>query len=193
MKSVLLQMKRESMVSAVACIVIGIMFIVWPGSSIVFLLRIVGALLLVLGAICLYRILKTNDALERNSYMAPAAACILVGVLLLAAPRFVAGVFPVIIGLFLLYHGAKGLFTAKHGNVSTTGGTIGSLIMLILGIFLIARPFSALKVLMVLVGIALVYDGIVMLRLTDSVKESDRQYREDHDQDIIDTDYTIED
>lgn len=188
----LINMKKESMVAAITCIVIGVLFIVWPGRSLTLLLRLLALVLLVEGVICLLRLLKSTDSLQRNSYVLPMAACLFVGLLLLAAPRFVAGIFPVIIGLFLLFHGVKGIATARHGSCSTTGGTLGSIIMMLVGILLIARPFGALKVLMVVVGIALVYDGLVMFRLTGGVSEKARQLREGHDKSVIDVDYKEE-
>ena len=189
----LVYLKKESMVAAITCIAVGVLFIAWPGGLLTLLLRILALVLLVEGVICLMRLLKSQDSLERNSYALPMAACIFVGLLLLAAPRFVAGIFPVIIGLFMLFHGLKGIATARHGSRSTMGGTLGSIIMMIVGILLIARPFGALKVLMVFVGIALVYDGIVMFRLTGGVSEKARQFREGHDKSVIDVDYKEED
>lgn len=186
-------LKRESLVAAITCIVVGILFIIWPGRSLTLLLRILALILLVEGVICLVRIIKSTDSLQRNSYVLPMAACIFVGLLLLAAPRFVAGIFPVIIGLFMLFHGVKGIATARHGSRSTMGGTLGSVIMMIVGILLIARPIGALKVLMVFVGIALVYDGLVMHRLTGGISEMARQFREGHDKNVIDVDYKEED
>ena len=191
--SLLVHLKKESMVAAITCIVVGILFITWPGELLTFLLRILALILLVEGVICLVRLIKSQDSLQRSSYVLPMAACIFVGLLLLAAPRFVAGIFPVIIGLFLLFHGLKGIATARHGSRSTMGGTLGSIIMMLVGILLIARPFGALKVLMVFVGIALVYDGIVMFRLTGGVSEKARQFREGHDKNVIDVDYKEED
>lgn len=188
----LMHLKRESLVAAITCIVVGILFIAWPGSSLILLLRILAFVLLVEGVICLVRLIRSTDSLQRNSYALPAAACIFVGLLLLAAPRFVAGIFPVIIGLFLLFHGIKGIATARHGSRSTMGGVLGSVIMILIGILLIARPFGALKVLMVFVGIGLIYDGLVMFRLTGGISEKARQFREGHDQNVIDVDYKEE-
>lgn len=186
-------LKRESLVAAITCVVVGVLFIVWPGKSLTFLLRILALILLVEGVICLVRMIKSTDSLQRNSFALPMAACIFVGLLLLVAPRFVAGIFPVIIGLFMLFHGIKGIATARHGSRSTMVGTLGSVIMMIVGILLIARPFGALKVLMVVVGIGLVYDGLVMHRLTGGIAEQARQFREGHNKDIIDVDYKEED
>lgn len=186
-------LKRESIVAAITCVVVGVLFIVWPGKSLTLLLRILALILLVEGVICLVRMIKSSDSLQRNSYALPMAACIFVGLLLLAAPRFVAGIFPVIIGLFMLFHGIKGIATARHGSRSTMGGVLGSVIMMLLGILLIARPFGALKVLMVLVGIGLVYDGLVMHRLTGGLEEAARQFHEGRNKDIIDVDYKEED
>ena len=64
--------------------------------------------------------------------------------------------------------------------------------MILIGILLIARPFGALKVLMVFVGIGLIYDGLVMFRLTGGISEKARQFREGHDQNVIDVDYKEE-
>ena len=93
-----------------------------------------------------------------------------------------------IFGLILLVHGIKGIVMASNGQ-STRGGMVGSIIMLVIGVFLIIHPLSAVKILMVIVGIALIYDGAVMLHLTDQVYKRARQYQENHDDDIIDVDY----
>ena len=192
MSNLLNALRPESKVSAITCIIIGVLFIIWPGSSLVLLLRILALILIVEGIVCIVRLIRTKDAYQRNVYIAPAVICLFVGLLLLAAPRFVAGIFPVIFGLFLLLHGLRGLVTTRHGSASMLVGVLGSVIMLLLGILLIMHPFGALKVLMVFVGIALVYDGIITLRLTDTLQGKARQYREDHDPDIIDVDYKEE-
>ena len=167
MRDFLFHMRSESKAAAITCIVVGILFIIWPGSALVFLLRILALLLLVEGVICLSRMLKAEDVVKRNGYMLPSVVCLLLGFVLLVAPRFVGGILPFLFGLFLLYHGVKGILTARNVMGSSTIGVLASIVMLIFGIVLILHPFGALKVMMVVAGIALLYDGVVMLGLTN--------------------------
>ena len=192
MAEILKHLKMESTVAAITCIVVGVLFVIWPGGSILLLLRVLALILLVEGIICLVRLLRADEPAKRQAYVLPAAACLVVGLILLTMPGLILGIFPIIIGIFLLYHGIKGIASARAGSASTAGGTVGAVIMLLLGILLILRPFSAVKVLMVFVGIALIYDGIVMFQLTRGISDRVRQYRDDSDPEIIDADYTEE-
>ena len=182
------QLKKTTLTFAAACIVIGALFICWPAGTFILLCRITG-LVIIVSSIALFLTSGRNqNSLYRGGYRLMAVIAFVIGLWVMLAPILMVTVFPVIVGLILLFHGVRDLMRRIREKGARDRNwyfaVFLSLVQIVLGAVLLAHPWRAARMMMVLVGIALLYLGFVGLHLYRQIKKQAP--------DIIDTDYTEE-
>jgi uncharacterized membrane protein HdeD (DUF308 family) len=155
----------------IAAIVLGLVFMIWPGSSIDYIMRILGTVLFVIGGITMInylRLKKLNTALQYNQRITPymAVLMMLVGLLLLLFPRFFINFIMIIMGLLLLIAALEQFATIswrrKYGAIPLFF-YLFPLVLAISGVLVIAQPFETATGVWVLCGAALALYGIIEL------------------------------
>jgi uncharacterized membrane protein HdeD (DUF308 family) len=103
------------------------------------------------------------------------ALTLALGVFLVVDPNETLKVITVIIGIFLLIDGLIALIAAVLGRVESRGllGVVGVLCA-IAGIILIKKPFAALSVFILIVGVWLVVVGVARLLIAFGVGQEER-------------------
>lgn len=165
MGKLLKKLKTNIVISALLCIALGIVLVVWPDMSMQVACTAIGIVLLAGGIVRLIEYFMIRDGsmyAQMNLVMGIVIA--VVGVWILLKPDKVLAIIPIIVGILIVLHGlnnlrqAAGLYQDKYDKwwVALVLGllTIG------FGILLICRPFAALDTVVMLIGIFLIYDGI---------------------------------
>ncbi len=179
----------------IANIVIGIMLTVNPGFSTGFICVILGIVSLVWGVTSLIR----HFRYKRYGYssrldMIQAITGIALSFVLIFCREFLAAVFPVIIGLAIIFQSISKINMALYQKRSGAGrwhlGFVLNIIGLVLGFSLVFNPFSAFLSVMRLIGIVLLVNGVSRL-FTDILfaHEMDRIQSQSGGS-VIDVDYT---
>lgn len=155
--------KSGSFLSLAIMLGVGVFFVLHPGDTAVAAARIIGAALVVLGAIGLInQILKKQD----KSVIAIIVYAVeaVFGVIVLASPGFVISLYNVIFGLIVAAYGLSDLLSAmrmkKLGLGSWTAALVLAIISVVLGIVIICNPFGTVSLLVRVTGIVLIYKAV---------------------------------
>lgn len=166
MKGFLNSRRMSCALSAVCFVILGICLVVWPDLSRIWLCRLLGGVLLVSGG--MYAVLHFSRAKGAAAVfhydLVLGMVLALVGVWLLTTPDLIIAFIQYILGAILVVHSVLDLQGALNLRVVGAqqwkiAGIIAA-ITLTLGIVVIWNPFASINALLMLVGIALIYDGL---------------------------------
>ena len=154
--------KNNALLSAVM-VVLGLVLFIWPGKSLELAAKILGVALLVgavVSGISWYRDRQKVGA--DYTSLAIAIVCLLVGLVVLAAPRGFISMLPKLIGVAVLLNGilnlAQALDMRKRGGAWASPLVMAALTILA-GLFLLLFAFGAMKAAVMVIGGVLVYNG----------------------------------
>ena len=174
MKSILSERRKSSILGAVACIVIGAVLVAFPQDAVRWVCMVFGAILTVAGLWNLISFFRARTALSVFQLDLFIGLVLLVlGAWLLLMPDSVVALLQYVFGAFILLHGLIELQAA----ITLRGGFLPILLAILpvaVGVLIILDPFGSLAVLVVLIGIALIYNGLIdlylILRLSRAAK-----------------------
>ena len=151
-------------VSASAYILLGLALLLFPGAIAEIAPRLIGAVALIYGVT---HISSYSKPVKDSLKLGIAIIITVAGALLLMNPRFIVSALPTILGLYILLSGAGELRSAldmrSHGYSRWVTSFVLSLIMIIVGIVIIANPFGAIKISLMVFGGAMVASGAAEL------------------------------
>lgn len=183
MKEFLKRIKADFLISSILCIVLGIVFIVWREATIHALGTIMAVILMVIGVIylCSYFLNVVT-----NGFSAAIGAIVLViGIWILIQPAIIVSLIPIVIGVVLLAHGIRDLKESveskKYGYESWGVGIVLAVISIVFGIICIVDAFGVLELASILIGIALIYNGVSNIWIASRATKAARDYRNQHD------------
>ena len=189
MKETLKRIKADVILSAILCVALGVILMIWPTQVTKVLCYILAAILCVMG------LGHMRNKLESRLGLATGIALVILGVWILVQPLNFAKIFPVVIGVVLLMHGLEDLRMTIEAKQN--GDTVWGILLLItilnfaFGILLIWKAIEMVQIAMVIVGIALIYDGLsdlfVVYRVAGAVKAA-KQAAEAIDVEVVEED-----
>lgn len=166
LKDALKKLKVKSTVVAVALIIVGLMFVIFPGSSATIICYVAGALLLLWGIICLVSYFSSGLKKPGSSDLALGITLVCVALLLFIKPWAIAGFLTIILGIALIVDGTIKIqqFVDMTKAKMKTGWLVllFAIISLVLGILMAFDPFGG-NVLMIFAGISLMVVGVLDL------------------------------
>lgn len=160
--------KNGMLLLSIAYILLGVLLLVMPQTSLLWICYAFGAVVLITGIVCLVRYAR----LRGLSFAAPfflVAGVITAGLGLftLAQPQVVASFLPVTFGLFILIDGCSRIGSAvelaKRRGEKWWLVLLFSLLSILLGVLLIWRPFDAAVSVIMLCGVLLIVEGALNL------------------------------
>ncbi len=154
---------RNRKLTGILLLIAGAALVLFPGSTLYSFCRLIGWCLLISGAVSIIAGLRGTRA---PADTAGGAACAAAGIVFLSHPGMLISILPILAGIAVAGAGAGLLIRVlmeKQTGVNPTMRLIGGGVTLAVGLLLICHPISAVKLLMVIVGVVLVYYGIVMV------------------------------
>lgn len=162
MKKAWKHIKADVILSAVVCIILGIVLFVWADQTISAICMVLAFCLIVMGA---------GDIVSYfvNGKMTPFLGIrglifVLIGFWLFMRPEYIAMIIPIIIGVMLAVHGisdVKMAFETKaNGYEKWWSALLLGAVSFLLGVICIVNAFGVVSLAMKFIGIALIYDGI---------------------------------
>lgn len=192
MKGFLNSRRVSCALSALCFIALGVLLLGWPDLSRIWICRLLGAALLITGGVyVISHFAKSKGAAAVFQYdLILGVILAIVGVWLLTTPDLIITFLQYILGAILVIHGVidlQGALNLRSGGSSHWWpACLIALITLALGAIVIWNPFASINALLMLVGIALIYDGVsdlvILFQLTRTfkkVKEAVEQAVED--------------
>ena len=164
MKSIIQDMKHNYFINAVIMVILGIVLVIWPHILGVMLCYLLGGALIVMGVFQLISFLRGERLGFYNKFvMMMGIVLVLLGIWICAQPRIVLSIIPVVVGIIVLIHGLMDiqytLDIKKAGSEKWWIALIAAVLTLIVGLLLVLNPFTVYEITMVLVGVAMLYDG----------------------------------
>ena len=160
--------KTGMMLLSIAYIVIGMMLLVMPQTSLLWICYAFGAVVLITGIVCLVQYARIRGTGFTAPFMLVGGvitACI--GVFTLARPQVVASFLPVVFGIFIVVDGLSRIGTAidlaKRKGQKWWLLLLLSLVSVALGVVLVLHPFDAAIGVTMLCGILLIVEGALNL------------------------------
>ena len=161
MKEFLKKLRIAAYFSALLTIALGTVLIGWPMEVTGIICRILGAILVVMGAVYIF-----GYVMEGRGILTVTGGLLflLLGVWIFITPSSVVALVPIVIGVILLVHSLKDFQMAseakKCGSERWSVLFLLALVNCAFGVVCICDSFGVLSVAVRVLGIALVYDGI---------------------------------
>lgn len=188
MSEFLKKIRPGSMTGFILCIIFGVIICIWPGTVLITICRVAGAVILACGIYNLIMGAKNQNVAVRSFQVIAGIVLCVIGLWILAAPATFLKLIPVVIGLILIYHGIKDIYVSvliKQGQDKKWWiGLLTAIVTVILGFVLIRCAFRALEIGMVFLGVVLIYDGVSGLWLTRRTGKGGKS-----GPDVVDVDY----
>lgn len=181
MKEILKKIKADTILSAVLCIILGVVLLVYTEQTTSLFCKLLALVLIVMGVA--HMLTYFTDRAGNNLRLIAGVIVLLLGIWIFINPKIIINLIPAIIGAILFLHGVEDLrlsIQAKEGEGSAwISCLILAIINLALGILLIVKAFEAAQIAFKLIGLALIYDGVsdiwIVSRAVKAVKEAQQE------------------
>lgn len=187
MKSIIQDMKKNYIVNAVIMVVLGLVLVIWPDFLGEMLCYLLGGALILMGAIQLIGFLRGERLGLYNKFsMLMGIVLVLLGIWICAQPHIVLSIIPVVVGVLVILHGLMDiqytLDIKRTGNTKWWIALIAAILTLAIGLVLVFKPFAAYETMMILLGVAMLYDGgsdlVLLIFSYLAQRDTDRRVRD---------------
>ncbi|MCR5773894.1 MAG: DUF308 domain-containing protein [Lachnospiraceae bacterium] len=156
----------KTFISDIAMIVIGIVLILYPGTSMDITIGVIGVLLLVAGVVGIILGFRGDEAYFAYT-MTGAVVSVVAGIICLVKPEIIRDIVPLFMGVVILATGvfniANAISAKRAGASRWVVSLILALITVILGIVILVNVDDTGKLLVQVIGMVFVYNGITTL------------------------------
>lgn len=163
---------KNKTIMAVLSIILGVYLILRRAAAVTDIIHVIGILILIAGIINLITWFANKE--DRNSAsLAMAVLCAIVGLIFMAAPRWLVGIFPVVVGLVLIVNSVSNITgLARSDSIGAAHSTslLMAVLSLILGIVLLFHPAAIANIIIAVAGVTFLINGISDLMLVTSAK-----------------------
>ena len=160
--------KSGMMLLSIAYIIIGMMLLIMPQTSLLWICYAFGAVVLVTGIVCLIQYARIRGTGFTAPFMLVGGVITAgLGIFTLAKPQVVASFLPVVFGIFILVDGLSRVGTAidlaKRKGQKWWMLLLLSVVSVALGVLLVLHPFDAAVSVVMVCGILLIVEGALNL------------------------------
>ena len=168
--------------SAILCVLLGIVLMVYPNASLTLVCRVVGVIVLITGLGFVGSYLRAGKTRWFGKIeLAFGSIFAILGGFIVLYPIGIISIIPFVFGILLVYHGIANMKQAFELHqykdkgwwfpVLIAASTIG------LGVVIMKNPFGTIELLMRLIGVCLLYDGLMNTMLVGRFVKSIRNFR----------------
>ena len=160
--------KSGMMLLSIAYIVIGMMLLIMPQTSLLWICYAFGAVVLITGIVCLIQYARIRGTGFTAPFMLVGGVITAgLGIFTLAKPQVVASFLPVVVGIFIVVDGlsriGSAIDLAKRKGQKWWVLLLLSIVSVALGILLVLHPFGAAVSVVMVCGILLIVEGAMNL------------------------------
>lgn len=191
METILKKIKANVLISALLCIALGIVLVVWPGMSVKIVCRAIGVVLVINGLIRLLNfVFRKDGSLFSQMNLILGVVIALIGIWIFSRPDTIIALVPILVGVIIVIHGinnleqAVSLFQSKYDKWWVA--LVLGLITVGFGVLLIFRPFEAVDTLIMFIGLFLIYDGVSDIWIISRVSRTAKQLKQEME--VVDAD-----
>lgn len=182
-------LKANYTVSAGLCMALGLVLLIWPGTTTRLVCMLLGSVLLAYGGfqtvVCLINKEKTFFS---QGMLIFGIVVAVVGLWILLRPEMIIMAVPLIIGVLIIIHGVHNVIQAvelqKEAYDKWWLALFFGILTVIFGGLLVYNPFEAAEAAIRIIGISLIYDGASDMWILSRVFKVKR-----HKEKVIDAEY----
>lgn len=169
--------KANDMISSIAYVIIGLVLLIWPGTSTQVVCMVLGIVLLIYGLvqIALYLFKKEKTMLSQGMLILGVIFSVL-GIWILIKPEMIIMAVPVIVGVIIIMHGLHNTLQALELKKMDYGNwwmaLFFGILTIVSGVVLAYNPFKVVNTVVRVIGIFLLYDGISDLWILNRIKKA---------------------
>ncbi len=184
MEHILKKIKTNVMASALLCIALGAVLVIWPDMSVQITCMAIGVVLIINGISRLANfIFRRDGSLFSQMNLVMGIIIAVIGVWILLQPDKVIAMIPILVGIIIIIHGINNLQQAFHLFQSRYDkwwvALLLGLVTVAFGILLIRNPFKAIDTLVMFIGLFLIYDGISDIWIISRVFRMAKQMKQE--------------
>lgn len=172
----MIEKRTDITVSAIICVAVGAVVMVWPIQTIVLLCKTLALLLLIMGVANL--LTYVADKKTRRFGLISGVVLILLGTFVMVRPTTILQIFSIAIGVVLVLHGIKDIQLVMEGKEYEEKRwwlpSLLATVTLMFGLCLIWSYFQAPIVVIWFFGMVLFYDGMSDLIILAKVKAAQK-------------------
>ncbi len=182
-------LKANYTISAGLCTLLGLVLLIWPGTTMRIVCTLLGSMLLIYGLaqVVLYLINKERTMLSQGM-MVFGIVLSVIGIWILTSPEMIIMAVPVIVGVLIVIHGVHNVVQAialkKDGYDRWWLAFLFGALTVVLGGILVYNPFEVAETVVRFIGIFLIYDGVSDIWILSRVFKVKRDKER-----VIDVDY----
>lgn len=189
MREIMKKFRADMMLSALFSIVMGVILVAWPETTLDIICKAIAIILIVMGAAELVSYFWNKITYSLSGILG--LVVLLIGIWIFVKPQSVLSLIPIVIGVILAVHGVQDLKVAfdtkKNGYTKWWSMLLMAIISLALGIICIVNAFGMVTLTMQIIGIALVYDGISDIWIVYKASKVAKEMKEERD--ALDVEY----
>lgn len=182
-------LKANYTVSAGLCMALGLVLLIWPGTTTRLVCMLLGSVLLAYGGfqtvVCLMNKEKTFFS---QGMLIFGIVVAVVGLWILLRPEMIIMAVPLIIGVLIIIHGVHNVIQAvelqKEAYDKWWVALLFGILTVIFGGLLVYNPFEAAEAAIRIIGISLIYDGASDMWILSRVFKVKR-----HKEKVVDAEY----
>lgn len=184
MERILKKIKTNVMASALLCVALGVVLVIWPDMSTQIACMAIGAVLILTGISRLVNfIFKRDGSLFSQMNLVMGIIITVIGVWIILQPEKVIAMIPILVGIIIIIHGVNNLQQAvnlcqNHYDKWWVALILG-LFTVAFGILLICNPFEAIDTLVMFIGLFLIYDGVSDIWIVSRVFRMAKQFKQE--------------
>lgn len=193
MKEFMKQIRMDLITSSIICIIFGIVLIARPIETVSLFCRVLAIIMIVVGGMFMFSYFL--NWMSSGLSAAMGLIVLLIGVWIFINPGIIETLIPVVIGVILLCHGIQDVRMSwqmkEYGQDSWKFSMVLATISVIFGVLCIIDAFMVVKAAMILLGVALIYNGLSNLLITTRTTKAEKEYR--NKMDPVDVEFKDED
>ena len=168
--------KNNTMLS-ILMVILGLVLFIWPGKTLDLAARILGVALLLGAAVSAYSWYRDRNKPDAGyATLAVAIVCLVVGLIVVIAPKGVITLLPKLIGIAIVINGilnfAQALDLRRMNGANWASAMVMAALTILCGLFLIFFAFGAMKAAVMVIGGIFIYNGISNLWIESRYKKS---------------------
>lgn len=156
------RIKADVILSALVCIALGVVLLIWPSGTIDIFCKVLAIGLMVIGVMNIINYFVNRSAHPFAGVLG--GIVLIVGVWVFVRPESIVSIIPIVIGVILCVHGIQdiklALETKENGYEKWWSMLLIAAVSFVFGVICIVKAFGVVTLALQFIGIGLIYDGI---------------------------------
>lgn len=166
------KIRKSFILTSLLYMALGIVLLVWPDMSLNVVCFSFGAVTLLYGVVkfFMYVANRRDGGFFYQVHLVVGVIAIALGVFFLMRPDIIISIFPIMIGLFIIFHSivkVQGAFELRRVEYDKWWGIlVAAIVTAGLGIIIVRNPFATVEAMVMAIGIILILDSLLNIAST---------------------------